>query len=154
MGRSVIQGSIAWAAAGPESHSAVEQTSNRLDGCLRHFCHRIVYRGLHFLRSLNRSFKAGRSTILPISLGEIKTRARRNVVQARSFSEMLEQSVHKYQNGAIEAAQVIEELIHLAKDMRTANARGDTLHLSEDKLAFYDALEVNDSAVRCSANRR
>jgi type I restriction enzyme R subunit len=80
--------------------------------------------------------------------GEIKTRAKRNVVQARSFSELLEQSVRKYQNRAIETAQVIEELIQLAKDMRAAAARGEQLHLSEDELAFYEALEVNDSAVK------
>jgi type I restriction enzyme, R subunit len=80
--------------------------------------------------------------------GEIKTRSRRNVVQARSFAELLEQAVRKHQNRAIETAQVIEELIQLAKDMRKANARGEELHLSEDELAFYDALEVNDSAVK------
>jgi type I restriction enzyme R subunit len=79
---------------------------------------------------------------------EIKTRARRNVVQARSFAELLEQSVRKYQNRAIETAAVIEELIQLAKEMRKANTRGDALQLSEDELAFYDALEVNDSAVK------
>jgi type I restriction enzyme R subunit len=70
------------------------------------------------------------------------------VVQARSFAEMLEQSIRRYQNRAIEAAQVIEELIGLAKDMRAANARGEALGLSDEELAFYDALEVNDSAVR------
>ena len=80
--------------------------------------------------------------------GEIKSRSKRNVVQARSFAELLEQAVRKYQNRAIETAQVIEELIRLAKDMRAANARGEALHLSEDELAFYDALEVNDSAVK------
>jgi type I restriction enzyme R subunit len=80
--------------------------------------------------------------------GEIKTRGKRNVVQARSFAELLEQAVRKYQNRAIETAQVIEELIQLAKDMRAANARGETLGLSEDELAFYDALETNDSAVK------
>ena len=80
--------------------------------------------------------------------GEIKTRSRRNVVQARSFADLLEQAVRKYQNRAIETAQVIEELIQLAKDMRAANARGEALKLSEDELAFYDALEVNDSAVK------
>jgi type I restriction enzyme R subunit len=80
--------------------------------------------------------------------GEIRSRGKRNVVQARSFAELLEQSVRKYQNRAIETAQVIEELIALAKDMREANARGETLKLSEDELAFYDALEVNDSAVK------
>ena len=79
--------------------------------------------------------------------GEIKTRRQRNVVQARSFAYMLEQTVRKYQNRAIEAAQVIEELIQLAKDMRAAGARGAELGLSEDEVAFYDALEANDSAV-------
>jgi len=80
--------------------------------------------------------------------GEIKTRGRRNVVQARSFSEMLENSIRKYQNRAIEAAQVIEELIALAKDLREAGRRGEELGLTEDEIAFYDALEVNDSAVK------
>jgi type I restriction enzyme R subunit len=80
--------------------------------------------------------------------GEIRARAKRNVVQARSFADLLEQAVRKYQNRAIEAAQVIEALIQLAKDMRAASARGDALKLSEDELAFYDALEVNDSAVK------
>ncbi|MEB2344897.1 MAG: type I restriction endonuclease subunit R [Deltaproteobacteria bacterium] len=80
--------------------------------------------------------------------GELATRRRKNVVQARSFAEMLEQTIRRYQNRAIEAAQVIEELIQLAKDMRAANARGETLGLSEDELAFYDALETNDSAVK------
>ena len=80
--------------------------------------------------------------------GELTTRRRKNVVQARSFAEMLEQTLRRYQNRAIEAAQVIEELIGLAKDMREANARGEELGLSEDELAFYDALETNDSAVQ------
>ncbi len=80
--------------------------------------------------------------------GELATRRRKNVVQARSFADMLEQTIRRYQNRAIEAAQVIEELIQLAKDMRAANARGEELGLSEDELAFYDALETNDSAVK------
>jgi type I restriction enzyme, R subunit len=79
--------------------------------------------------------------------GEIKSRSRRNVVQARSFADLLEQSLRRYQNRAIETAQVIEELIALAADMRAANARGVELGLTEDELAFYDALETNDSAV-------
>ena len=79
---------------------------------------------------------------------EIKTRSKRNVVQARSFAELLEQSIRKYQNRAIETAQVIEELIGLAKHMRAAHTRGETLGLTEDELAFYDALETNDSAVK------
>jgi len=80
--------------------------------------------------------------------GEISTRRRKNVVQARSFAEMLEQTLRRYQNRAIEAAQVIEELIGLAGEMRAAQARGAALKLSEDELAFYDALESNDSAVK------
>ena len=80
--------------------------------------------------------------------GEIKNRAKRNVVQGRSFADLLEASLRRYQNRAIETAKVIEELIQLAKDMRAANARGEALKLSEDELAFYDALEVNDSAVK------
>ena len=80
--------------------------------------------------------------------GEIKTRGRKNVVQARSFAEMLEQTLRRYQNRAIEAAQVIEELIALARDMRAAATRGEKLGLSEDEMAFYDALETNDSAVQ------
>ncbi len=79
--------------------------------------------------------------------GEIKSRSRKNVVQARSFEALLEQSLRNYQNRAIETAQVIEELIGLAKDMRAANQRGEQLGLTEDELAFYDALETNDSAV-------
>ena len=79
---------------------------------------------------------------------EIKSRSRKNLVQSRSFAEMLEQTIRRYQNRAIETAQVIEELIKLAKEMREANQRGEELGLSEDELAFYDALETNDSAVK------
>ena len=61
---------------------------------------------------------------------------------------MLEGTLRRYQNRAIETAQVIEELIGLAREMREANARGERLGLSEDELAFYDALETNDSAVQ------
>ena len=80
--------------------------------------------------------------------GELVTRRRKNVVQARSFAEMLEQTLRRYQNRAIEAAQVIEELIQLARELREADARGEELGLSEDEMAFYDALETNDSAVK------
>jgi type I restriction enzyme R subunit len=80
--------------------------------------------------------------------GEVRSRRNKNVVQARSFAEMLEQTIRRYQNRAIEAAQVLEELIALARDMRQADARGEALRLSDDELAFYDALETNDSAVK------
>lgn len=80
--------------------------------------------------------------------GEIQTRRRKNVVLARSFAEMLEQAIRRYQSRSIQAAQVIEELIALAKQMREADRRGEELGLTEDELAFYDALETNDSAVK------
>ena len=80
--------------------------------------------------------------------GELSAKRRKNLVQARSFAEMLEQSLRRYQNRAIEAAQVIEELIELARELREADARGEQLGLSDDELAFYDALETNDSAVQ------
>jgi type I restriction enzyme R subunit len=80
--------------------------------------------------------------------GELRSRQRKNVVQARSFAEMLEETIRRYQNRAIEAGQVIEELIRLAKDMRAADARGEALGLTSDEVAFYDALETNDSAVK------
>lgn len=80
--------------------------------------------------------------------GEIRSRSDKNVVQARSFAEMLERSIRNYQNRSIEAAQVIEHLVEIANEMREAQERGDELGLSEDELAFYDALETNDSAVQ------
>lgn len=79
---------------------------------------------------------------------EIKTRSRRNLVLSRSFAEMLEQTIRKYQNRTIDAAKVIMELIELAKEMREAHKRGEKLNLTEEELAFYDALETNDSAVK------
>ena len=78
----------------------------------------------------------------------VKTRRQCNVVEARSFAKLLEQSIREYQNRAIETIQVIEELIQLAKDMRAASVRGEEFGRSEDEVAFYDALETNDSAVQ------
>ena len=71
-----------------------------------------------------------------------------DVVQSRRFSEMLAETIRKHQSRAIEAAQVIEELIGLAKQMRESAERGEKLHLTDDEVAFYGALEVNDSAVK------
>ncbi len=79
---------------------------------------------------------------------EVKVRSRKNLVQARSFGEMLERSIKQYQNRSIETAQILAELIELAKEMRQARNRGADLGLTDDELAFYDALEVNDSAVK------
>jgi type I restriction enzyme R subunit len=70
------------------------------------------------------------------------------LVQSRSFAKMLEATIREYQNRTIEAAQVIAELIELAKQMREGQKRGETLGLTDDEVAFYDALEVNDSAVK------
>jgi type I restriction enzyme R subunit len=79
--------------------------------------------------------------------GEIKTRAKLNVVQARSFRELLEKAIQRYRSRAIETAQVIDELILLAKDLQAAASRGEALGLNDDEVAFYDALGTNDSAV-------
>lgn len=78
---------------------------------------------------------------------EIRVRFKKNVVQARSFADLLDASIRKYQNRAIEAAQVIEELIELAKQLQEAQRRGEELGLSDDEVAFYDALVANESAV-------
>ena len=78
---------------------------------------------------------------------QIRVRMTRNAVQARKFSEMLEEAIRRYQNRSIEAAQVILELIDLAREMREADQRGEKLGLSQDELAFYDALAENQSAV-------
>jgi type I restriction enzyme R subunit len=78
---------------------------------------------------------------------DIKVRRKKNVVQSEAFSDKLEKTIHRYRNRAIETVQVIEELIGLAKDIKSANKRGEKLKLNEDELAFYDALETNDSAV-------
>lgn len=79
---------------------------------------------------------------------EIRKRGRKNIVQGRSFAQMLEEAIRRYQNRAIETVQVIEELLELARQLREADRRGEDLKLSEDELAFYDALETNDSAVK------
>jgi type I restriction enzyme R subunit len=79
---------------------------------------------------------------------EFKIRSTKYLVQARSFAEMLEATIRKYQNRTIEAAQVIAELIELAKQMGEGQQRGKKLGLTEDEVAFYDALGVNDSAVQ------
>ena len=87
-------------------------------------------------------------TLRKLLEGEIKTRGQKNVAQARSFADMLEQTIRRYQNRAIEAVAVIEEMIDLAQTIREADRRGERLGLTEEEIAFYDALEVNDSAVK------
>jgi type I restriction enzyme, R subunit len=79
---------------------------------------------------------------------EIKVRAKRNLVQSELFSEKLKKALNAYHNRAIATQQVIEELIKLAKEIEAAGKRGEKLGLSDDEVAFYDALAVNDSAVQ------
>ena len=78
---------------------------------------------------------------------EIKTRQRVNLVQSKKFSEMLNSAVKNYQNNLITSAQVIEEMIQLAKDIKAADRRGVDLGLDFREYAFYSALEVNDTSV-------
>ena len=79
---------------------------------------------------------------------EIKSRFMSNVVQEKKFSELLGNVIKRYQNRAIETAQVIEELIEMAKKFRAVAGRGEELGLTEDEIRFYDALADNESAVR------
>ena len=78
---------------------------------------------------------------------EVKTRQKTNMVQSKKFSEMIENAVRKYQNNLISSAEVIQELINLAKDIKEADRKGEDLGLDFREFAFYSALEVNDSAV-------
>jgi type I restriction enzyme R subunit len=80
--------------------------------------------------------------------GEIKSRFKTNVVQSAKFSELLQQSLARYRSRAIETAQVIEELIEMARKFQEAAQRGESLGLNHDELAFYDALATNEAAVR------
>jgi type I restriction enzyme R subunit len=79
---------------------------------------------------------------------EIKVRAKRNLIQSKKFSEMLSNAVKNYQNNLLTSTEILTELIEMAKDFREATGRGEKLNLTDDELAFYDALEVNDSAVK------
>ena len=86
--------------------------------------------------------------------GEIKTRRKKNVVQSRSFAEMLADSIQAYHNRAITTQQVIDQLIELAKEMRDASQRGEKLGMNEDETAFYDALAANGSAVEVLGDKQ
>jgi type I restriction enzyme R subunit len=80
--------------------------------------------------------------------GEIKSRFAGNLVQNKKFSDLLSDVVQRYQNRSIEAAQVMEELVQMARKFREVAARGEQLGLNEDEVRFYDALTNNESAVR------
>jgi type I restriction enzyme, R subunit len=79
---------------------------------------------------------------------EIKKQAKTNVIQSKLFSEKLEEAILRYQNRAIDAAQIVTELIDMAKEINAARARNEELGLTPEELAFYDALGTNDSAVQ------
>ncbi len=80
--------------------------------------------------------------------GEIKSKFASNLAQEKKFSELLDSVIKRYQNRSIETAQVIEELIEMAKNFAAASKRGDALGLNDDELAFYDALANNEASVR------
>ena len=77
---------------------------------------------------------------------EIKSRSNKNLVQSKTLMEMLESSIKRYQNKIISAAEVIQELINLANEIKKADARGETMGLTEDEIAFYDAVANNQIA--------
>jgi len=79
---------------------------------------------------------------------EIRIISKRNMVQGKSFTDMLDKTIKKYTNRSVEAAEVIEELLQLARKVRAEKSRAKDTGLNEDEIAFYDALEINDSAVK------
>src|SRR5437667_4252398 len=83
---------------------------------------------------------------------EIRLISKRNVVQGKSFMDMIDKTIKRYTNKSVEAAQVIEELIELARKVRAEKGRAEQQDMSDDELAFYDALGVNDSAVQVLGN--
>ena len=84
--------------------------------------------------------------------GELRSRGRVNVVQTRAFSRRLEEAIARYHSNAITTAEVLQELIGLAKDIRAAHERGEAEGLSQEEIAFYDALAQNESAVEVMGN--
>ena len=84
--------------------------------------------------------------------GEVRSQSRVNVVQSRAFSDRLEEAIARYHSNAITTAEVIQELIKLAKDIRAAHQRGEEEGLSQEEISFYDALAQNESAVEVLGN--
>src|SRR6218665_2815707 len=78
----------------------------------------------------------------------IRSRSKANVVQSKAFSERLEEAMARYHANAITTAEVLQELITLAKDIRAERQRGEESGLSDEEIAFYDALAENDSALQ------
>jgi type I restriction enzyme R subunit len=85
---------------------------------------------------------------------EIKMRSKHNLAKSKSLMEMLDGAIKRYQNNLLTTVEIIEELIRIAREIKTADKRGQDMGLSEDELAFYDALETNDSAVKVLGNEQ
>ncbi|MCL1875956.1 MAG: type I restriction endonuclease subunit R [Synergistaceae bacterium] len=79
---------------------------------------------------------------------EIKLRSKHNLAKSKSLALMLDSAIKRYRNNLLSTAEIIEELIQIAREINEADKRGVDMGLSEDELAFYDALETNDSAVK------
>ena len=80
--------------------------------------------------------------------GELKARAKTNLVKSKKLLEMLEGAIKRYQNNLLTTAEIIQELINIAKQIKEADKEGEKLGLTNDEVAFYNALEINDSAVQ------
>jgi type I restriction enzyme R subunit len=93
-------------------------------------------------------------TLKKLLNGEIKSKAKRNIVESRAFSQRLEEAVARYHANAISTVEMIQALIDLAKDLKASAVRGDTEGLSDEELAFYDALAQNDTAVEAMGNEQ
>ena len=86
--------------------------------------------------------------------GEIKSRTKRNVVESRAFSQRLEEAVARYHANALSTVEMIQALIDIAKDVKASAMRGEAEGMSDDELAFYDALAQNDTAVEAMGNEQ
>lgn len=85
---------------------------------------------------------------------EIRIRTRTNLVKSKKFSEMLEGAIKRYQNNLLSTAEIIQELIHIANEIKVSDKEGEKFGLTKDEVAFYDALEMNDSAVKVLGDKQ
>lgn len=77
---------------------------------------------------------------------EVRIRTKRNIAQSRTLMEMLDRAMNRYQNNLLSTAEIIDELIKIANELRKADSRAQTMNMTSDELAFYDALSLNESA--------
>jgi type I restriction enzyme R subunit len=85
--------------------------------------------------------------------GEVRSRSRTNVVETRAFTERLDAAIARYHSNALTTAEVLQELISLARDIRASRQRGEEQGLSPEEIAFYDALAENESAVQVMGDK-